>query len=323
MGRCSRRKLFCPKRLDEAQKRGQEDHPQSAGTEPTQIRTNQENKRPTQSHCCRGSTLKVISEALILLMILKGPGEVVLREEIRQKLWPLDTVVEFDHSINAAIQKLRDALGESADNPRYIETLPRRGHRFIGTVERPPGELVIEEALIEPVSVKMAPRKWSPVVFAAVIVILTLLALAGWLRPWKAPAPVRNVTASLGAIGESRVSLDGTAVLYRDSRGLFLRRLDSLEETPVYTHEGLNDEPLWSPDGLQTVFVTSKGGSFAFPCPTARLLCSGQKFLSHGGLPWRRTAPSWQQSVREPPKEDVFSWCRRKGELPHVWRSPG
>src|ERR1700686_2788202 len=139
----------------------------------------------------------------ILLMILKRPGEVVLREEIRQKLWPLDTVVEFDHSINAAIQKLRDALGESADNPRSIETLPRRGFRFIGTVEMPPAELVIEEPLIEPASVKMAPRKWSSVVFAAAIAILTLLALAGWLRRWEAPAPVRNVTASLGAFNGS------------------------------------------------------------------------------------------------------------------------
>src|SRR5579859_2559598 len=78
----------------------------------------------------------------ILLMLLKHPGEVVLREEIRYKLWPHDTVVEFDHSINAAIQKLRDALGESADNPRYVETLPRRGYRFIGTVEPAPAEPV-------------------------------------------------------------------------------------------------------------------------------------------------------------------------------------
>ena len=66
------------------------------------------------------------------MMILKEPGEVVLREEIRQKLWPHDTVVEFEHSINAVIQKLRDALGESADNPRYIETLPRKGYRSLG-----------------------------------------------------------------------------------------------------------------------------------------------------------------------------------------------
>jgi serine/threonine protein kinase len=71
----------------------------------------------------------------ILLTLLNHPGEVVLREEIRKVLWPNDTVVEFDRSINAAIQRLRDALGDTAGNPRYVETLARRGYRFIGVVE--------------------------------------------------------------------------------------------------------------------------------------------------------------------------------------------
>jgi len=70
----------------------------------------------------------------ILLMLLESPGEVVLREEIRRRLWPNNTQVEFDHGINAAIQKLRDALGESADSPRYVETVARRGYRFLGAV---------------------------------------------------------------------------------------------------------------------------------------------------------------------------------------------
>jgi DNA-binding winged helix-turn-helix (wHTH) protein len=81
----------------------------------------------------------------ILLMLLENPGEVVLREEIRRALWPNDTIVEFDHSINAAIQRLRFALGDSADNPSYVETLARRGYRFVGTVEpaerTPPGHV--------------------------------------------------------------------------------------------------------------------------------------------------------------------------------------
>lgn len=77
----------------------------------------------------------------ILLMLLDHPGEVVLREEIRLKLWPNNTIVEFDHSINAAIKRLRNALGESAEDPRYIETLAKRGYRFVGEVENvaPPG----------------------------------------------------------------------------------------------------------------------------------------------------------------------------------------
>jgi eukaryotic-like serine/threonine-protein kinase len=72
----------------------------------------------------------------ILMMMLERPGEVVLRDEIRRKLWPNDTVVEFDHSINAAIKRLRMALGESAEEPQFIETLAKRGYRFAGGVER-------------------------------------------------------------------------------------------------------------------------------------------------------------------------------------------
>jgi DNA-binding winged helix-turn-helix (wHTH) protein len=67
----------------------------------------------------------------ILVALLERPGEVVLREEIRNRLWPDDTVVEFDHGINAAVKRLRDALCESVDKPRYIETLARKGYRFI------------------------------------------------------------------------------------------------------------------------------------------------------------------------------------------------
>ncbi|MBV8205828.1 MAG: winged helix-turn-helix domain-containing protein [Acidobacteria bacterium] len=68
----------------------------------------------------------------VLCMLLEKPGELVTREELRQKLWPSDTFVDFDHSLNTAINKLREALSDSAANPRYIETLARRGYRFVG-----------------------------------------------------------------------------------------------------------------------------------------------------------------------------------------------
>src|SRR5438445_913261 len=67
----------------------------------------------------------------ILAMLLEKPGDMVTREELRQKLWPADTFVDFDNGLNTAIKKLRDTLGDSADSPRFIETLPRRGYRFI------------------------------------------------------------------------------------------------------------------------------------------------------------------------------------------------
>jgi len=73
----------------------------------------------------------------ILAILLERPGDVVTREELRQRLWPADTFVDFDHSLNTAVNKLREALGDSASSPRYVETLARRGYRFLGTVERP------------------------------------------------------------------------------------------------------------------------------------------------------------------------------------------
>src|SRR5713226_6527334 len=66
----------------------------------------------------------------ILAMLLANQGQVVTREELRNKLWPADTFVDFDHGLNKAINKLREALGDSAENPRFVETLPRRGYRF-------------------------------------------------------------------------------------------------------------------------------------------------------------------------------------------------
>ena len=71
----------------------------------------------------------------ILVMLLERSGEVVTRDELRQKLWPGSTFVDFDHGIRTAINKIRQALGDSADNPRFVETLPRRGYRFIAPVE--------------------------------------------------------------------------------------------------------------------------------------------------------------------------------------------
>jgi cholera toxin transcriptional activator len=73
----------------------------------------------------------------ILALLLERPGEVVTREEVRQKLWAADTFVDFDHSLNTAIKKVREALGDSASSPRYVETVARRGYRFLAPVEWP------------------------------------------------------------------------------------------------------------------------------------------------------------------------------------------
>jgi DNA-binding winged helix-turn-helix (wHTH) protein len=71
----------------------------------------------------------------VLMHLLAHPGEVVTREDLRLLLWPADTFVDYDHSLNTAVNKLRDALSDSAENPRFIQTVPRRGYRFIASVE--------------------------------------------------------------------------------------------------------------------------------------------------------------------------------------------
>jgi DNA-binding winged helix-turn-helix (wHTH) protein len=88
----------------------------------------------------------------VLAMLLEHPGEVVTREELKSKLWPLDTFVDFDVGLNSAVKKLRDALGDSAEIPRYVETLPRRGYRFIGSLSdasTPKAEPAVAESVVE------------------------------------------------------------------------------------------------------------------------------------------------------------------------------
>ena len=70
----------------------------------------------------------------ILAMLLENPGETVTLEELRARLWPVDIFVDYDHSLNSAIQRLRDALGDSAENPRFVESVARRGYRFVAPI---------------------------------------------------------------------------------------------------------------------------------------------------------------------------------------------
>jgi DNA-binding winged helix-turn-helix (wHTH) protein len=78
----------------------------------------------------------------VLCMLVQRPGQLVSREEFRKELWPADTFVDFDHSLNTIVNKLREVLGDSASNPRFVETLAKRGYRFLPPVEFPPGSRV-------------------------------------------------------------------------------------------------------------------------------------------------------------------------------------
>jgi len=92
----------------------------------------------TQELRKQGRRLRLPGQSFqILKMLLERPGELVTREELRTALWPSDTFVDFEHGLHAGVNRLREALGDSADSPRLVETLPRRGYRFIGAITPP------------------------------------------------------------------------------------------------------------------------------------------------------------------------------------------
>jgi TolB-like protein/DNA-binding winged helix-turn-helix (wHTH) protein/Flp pilus assembly protein TadD len=124
-----------------------------------------------------GAKIKLQEQPLkILVSLLRQPGEVVTREELRSELWPADTFVDFDHGLNAAVKRLRDALDDSAGNPRFIETLPRHGYRFIGAMSL--GAVQTER--------RQSPVRQPVVLFVsalfAVIAAVTFIVYAGSVR---------------------------------------------------------------------------------------------------------------------------------------------
>jgi DNA-binding winged helix-turn-helix (wHTH) protein len=84
----------------------------------------------------KGTKIKLQQQPFqVLAILLERPGDLVTREELRERIWPADTFVDFDHSLNTAVKKLRQALGDGVEKPRYVETLPRKGYRFLGAVK--------------------------------------------------------------------------------------------------------------------------------------------------------------------------------------------
>src|SRR5438477_605674 len=142
----------------------------------------------------------------VLTVLLQRPGEVVTREELRSENWSADTFVDFDNSLNTAINKLREALGDSADNPRFIETLPRRGYRFIAPVTGVDGTT---RGTATGVSAARPPRGRKIVMMVAVAVLAA--GIAGGLL-WRAPHLTEKDTVVLGDVANSTgdAVFDGT-----------------------------------------------------------------------------------------------------------------
>ena len=147
----------------------------------------------------------------VLALLLEHSGEVVTRDELRQKLWPADTFVDFDTGLNSAIKKLRDVLSDSAEEPRYIETLPRRGYRFIAPVENgaPPKSAPVELRVV-PIPTLPKPRmpwyKSRLVVAAGIAALLVVAALVTWrvffARPVLTEADIILVASFVNKTGD-------------------------------------------------------------------------------------------------------------------------
>jgi TolB-like protein/DNA-binding winged helix-turn-helix (wHTH) protein/Flp pilus assembly protein TadD len=133
-----------------------------------------------------GSKIKLQERPFeILAILLERPGEMVSREQLREHLWPADTFVDFDHGLNNAVNKLRYALDDSADNPRFVETVGRRGYRFIAPVERPIQTVRAHEASPENAAAARPARPSRRVWIAGLAALaIVLLVIAGWNAGW-------------------------------------------------------------------------------------------------------------------------------------------
>jgi len=177
-----------------------------------------------------GAKLKIVGQPLeVLAVLLERPGEVVTREELRTKLWPADAFVDFDHGLNAAVNKLREALSDSAEKPEYVETLPRRGYRFIAPVDG--------------CSAQSAPRRSKSFFLPHQVVIaflsatvIAVLSWALWRYPWRrTEVTERKLTAnsSESSVNSAAISPDGRYLAYGDNTGIFLKLIRTGETHAV------------------------------------------------------------------------------------------
>jgi DNA-binding winged helix-turn-helix (wHTH) protein len=217
-----------------------------------------------------GSRVKLQEQPLqILTLLLERPGEVVSREELRTRLWPADTFVDFDHSLNAAVRRLRDALGDSAENPRFVETLARRGYRFLVPVSGMPP--AVEAEL--PVHPPRPARIWW-IASAAVVLLVAGLGVGLFLGrrgsrtlPASPPIVERRLTANPSEypISSAALSYDGKYLAFSDDTGSYLRQVDTGETHPLALPEGFKAKPVsWFPDGSH-ILATSRAGSSQEP----------------------------------------------------------
>ncbi len=178
-----------------------------------------------------GSRVKLQDQPFkVLEILLENPGSVVSREELQARIWPEDSYGDFDHAVNVAVGKLRTALGDSAENPTFIETVPRRGYRFVATVEAPAatpierptpaaesngGDVSGGQPGNKPGSKSWA--KWLLPAIAAIALCAALVTAGMWLgrSSMRAqPGEIQRLTVNHGTVFAARFSSDGRNVVY-------------------------------------------------------------------------------------------------------------
>jgi Tol biopolymer transport system component/DNA-binding winged helix-turn-helix (wHTH) protein len=208
----------------------------------------------------------------ILKELVRSPGELVTREALRERLWPPDTHVDFEAGLNAAVRRLREVLNDSADTPQYVETLPRRGYRFIAPVEgtfsgadHSPAEPAPVEA---PIAATGAITSAAPTRFRQAVLVglgLTAIALALWVGlTWRDAAPAPKpvpVTRFPGLELDPAISPDGRLIAFAwegasgDNFDIYVRSIDGSSQLRLTTDAAPDHAPAWSPDGQRLAFV--------------------------------------------------------------------
>lgn len=213
----------------------------------------------------------------VLTHLAEHAGEIVTRDELRQLLWPADTFVDFDNSLSAAINKVREALGDSTDDPRFIETLPRRGYRFIAVVNGTssgPQTAIQAESLAASVGdssilppARSRRKKWIIIAAAGAVTLAAMAVIGGRvLRKTSPPveAQLEQITSNAAElpITGSAISPDGKYLAYSDSAGTYLRIVSTGEMHAMPLPAGLELRPdAWLPDSanfLATQYSSSR-----------------------------------------------------------------
>ena len=235
----------------------------------------------------RGQKVKLQEQPLqVLAALLERPGEMVSREELRSKLWPADTFVDFDHSLNAAIKRLRDALGESAERPIFVETVARRGYRFIAPVDgySVPSEIGIGAA---PAGSRSSARhrwwRWLTARRNTVLGVVTacVLALSSlyYSHSLRSKPPQPAITPAVTNVGEKytpSLSPDGQHLAFAWNGGagphfnLYVKLVGTEESLRLTKRASIDFNPVWSPDGRYIAFCRIlKGATGIYVIPAS------------------------------------------------------